>query len=223
MIPESAVVPWSAVVRHELTGNILPFWMNKVTDPDGGFYGQVDSNGIVDRSAPRAAVLNTRILWTFSAATRLVGPQYQYYAERAYNYLIEHFIDRDFGGLFWMVDSNGETLSDRKQIYAQAFGLYAFSEYAKMSGSAESLELAMRFFGLIEEYGYDPIHSGYIEALKRNWQPLNDMRLSEKDLNTPKSMNTHLHIMESYTNLIRLRRDPLLMKRQADLNLYSSP
>ncbi|WP_206106476.1 hypothetical protein [Ilyomonas limi] len=40
-----------------------------------------------------------------------------------------------------------------------------------------------------------------LDAFARNWQPLEDVRLSTKDANASKAMNTHLHIIEAYANL----------------------
>jgi cellobiose epimerase len=217
MVMETATTRWEVRVRRELTGNILPFWMNKVTDPDGGFYGLVDFDGVVDRAAPRSAVVNTRILWTFAAASRLIGDEYRRYADWAYDYIVHQFLDAENGGLMWMLDGDGKVLSDRKHIYAQAFGIYAFSEYARATGNPESLDRAVELFRLVEQYGFDPVQRGYFEARGRDWRKLEDMRLSEKDLNSPKSMNTHLHILESYTNLMRIWRAPGLVEQQTDL------
>jgi mannobiose 2-epimerase len=47
------------------------------------------------------------------------------------------------------------------------------------------------------------VNNGYIEAQTRQWSEIADMRLSELDANFPKSQNTHLHIIEPYTNLYR--------------------
>ena len=56
---------------RNLKENILPFWMDKVTDPAGGFYGMVLNDGTPIEGADKGAVLNARILWTFSQAYRL--------------------------------------------------------------------------------------------------------------------------------------------------------
>ena len=194
-------------VLEELTGNILPYWMNKMTDEvDGGFYGRRDGNDELVARSDKGIILNTRILWTFSHAYRVLSNQperdkYLTAATRAFHYIGENFIDSENGGLYWMVNYQGKPVYTKKQIYAQAFGIYAFTEYHRATGEKKALDLAIELYKLIEQHSYDRTRGGYLEAFDRDWAVLEDLRLSEKDANERKTMNTHLHVLEAYTNL----------------------
>ena len=192
-------------VLLELEGNILPYWMHRMTDPSGGFYGRRDGHDILHSGTPKGAVLNARILWTFSAAYRLLGKEeYLETASRAKREIINKFFDPEFGGVFWSIDAQGSPLDQKKQFYALGFAIYGLSEYSRATGDEESLEYAVRLFKSIESHSRDYVKEGYIEALTREWTPIEDMRLSAKDQNATKTMNTHLHIIEPYTNLLRV-------------------
>jgi mannobiose 2-epimerase len=196
-------------LKNELHQNILPYWMLQTIDThQGGFVGSVGFLNEHIPEAPKGSVLNARILWTFSAAFRFTGNQ-DYYntSKRAYNYLINYFFDKQYGGVFWELSYTGEPLNTRKQIYALSFALYGLVEYYRATGEETSLHEAINLFELIERHSFDKEKNGYIEALSRNWQLLSDMRLSDKDANESKTMNTHLHILEAYTNLYRVYKN----------------
>lgn len=204
--------------QNEELHRILAYWEKNAKDlENNGFFGQIDHFNHVVPNASKGAVLNARVLWSFSAAYRFTREQqYLEMAEIAFKYLVLHFWDKEFGGLFWELDARGNVLNGRKQIYAQGFGIYGFSEYYRASGNTLALDKAIELYRLVEKHSYDAANGGYIEALAHDWTPLEDMRLSPKDANEPKSMNTHLHILEPYTNLLRIWPDDGL-KHQAKL------
>lgn len=185
--------------------NILGWWAHRMPDPEGGgFYGRIDGDGRLHAQADKGVILNARILWTFSAAALRPGlAEYQELAERAYLYLLRHFRDEQEGGFYWMLDWQGRPVQPKKQIYAQAFAIYALAEYYRLSGNREALERANETFRLIEQNSRDKARGGYFEAFSRDWSPLADQRLSDKDANEAKTMNTHLHVLEAYTTLFR--------------------
>lgn len=185
---------------------ILNFWIQHTIDEQqGGFYGRLSNDNNRYDDAPKGCVLNARILWTFSAAASLTNDwQYAKMANRAFAYIRDHFVDNEYGGVYWSVTSTGEMLDPKKQVYALAFVVYACSEYFMAMHNEPAKQLAIDLYHLIQEKSFDTVHGGYFEAFARNWQPIDDLRLSDKDANEKKTMNTHLHVLEAYTCLYRI-------------------
>jgi len=198
-----------AEMRDVVENNILRFWLDKMQDAErGGFYGRMTGEGELCKDADKGCILNARILWSFSAAYRVLGKAaYLEAATRAKDYILAHFIDKEMGGAYWSLDCEGNPVDTKKQFYAIGFVIYGLTEYCRATGDRDAFLYAQALYECVEAHSVDPEYGGYIEAQTRDWQTIADMRLSELDANYPKSQNTHLHIIEPYTNLYRLMQE----------------
>ncbi len=224
---EKDIANWA---RRQLTEDILPYWEKSGPDTKGeGFFGEIDFYDNPRPELERSVVMVSRHLWTFSAAARFLRDErWLKTAKAAFDYLINRFLDKEYGGFYWAVRQNGESSVTKKQSYGQAFAIYALVEYARcpyvnQDERDHAGNLALSVFQLLESNARDRAYGAYREALERDWSPTLDRRLSPADLDCEKSMNTNLHVMEAYTNLFRYSGNPAVAEAlYALLDSFSS-
>lgn len=216
-------VDFRTQIENEWLDNIAPFWLKFAPDEKyGGFRGLITNELQIDEFAEKGVILNSRILSTFARAAQIYQEKsYLRIATRAFDYLTEHFFDRESNGVFWTVDYKGQPLDTKKRSYAQAFALYALSEYYSATNNKSALDKAFEIFYLLEKKCKDEENKGYFETFKRDWTLAEDQRLSEVDQDDAKSMNTHHHILEAYANLYRVTSNAIVKNRlRVLINLF---
>jgi mannobiose 2-epimerase len=208
---------YQEIFARELHENILAYWMQYGVEKEGnGFYGAVNLDNEPVLSANKTSVLNARILWTFAAAAKQCpGKGYEEMAHKAYRVVTEDFADKDHGGFFMELDSGNKVASDIKHTYAQAFVIYALSKYYEFHPADEAMQNIQDFFCFLDKKAKDPDHPGYLESFTRNWEAIDENRMA--DNNEPKSMNTHLHVLEAYAAVYRIWKDKLVQQRLSEL------
>ena len=199
-------------IKNNLLYKINPFWKSLKDQENGGFYGYMDYDLNLEKTAPKGVILNSRILWYFSNLYLTFGHEEDLtYAEHAYNFFKAYCVDKTYGGVYWMLTYDGNVLDDMKHTYNQAFAIYALSSYYDASKNKEALDMAMDLFDVVERKCTDEY--GYLEAFNRKWELISneklsdDKYLSQKGLVAEKTMNTLLHVLEGYTELYRVSKE----------------
>ncbi len=189
-------------IKKELTTHIIPFWSALRDDENGGFYGFMDNELKLDKKADKGVILHARILWFYSQAYIILKDEsLKEHAFHAYEFMKNHCIDYENGGVYWMLDYKGAPVDTMKHTYNIAFCIYALSAYYNAFGDRFALDLAYKLFADIEENTLDQY--GYGEAFSVDWKPIDNEALSENGLKADKTMNTVLHLIEAYTELLK--------------------
>lgn len=215
----SELTAYRARFENELRADILPYWMRYGVDRAGdGFYGAVDLQNRPVLTANKACVLNARILWAFSAAAAAYkDADYAAMGQRAYHVVTTYFADREHGGFFMELTPDNRPADTTKHTYAQAFVLYALCKHYAFQPAPERLQYIQDLFALLEANTADPSGVGYRESFTRDWQPLAKNRMADHD--EPKTMNTHLHVVEAYAALYQVWRNSQVGARLRSLLL----
>lgn len=218
MIPTEQTT-WAAEIERHLFEHILPFWAGPAMEPDGkGWHSWLTHDLKPDPSRPWGLVLNARILWTFAAAhDRRPEALFHDRAEVALEWIRDRFWDAQHGGAFWHLDGAGRVRNDTKQIYGQAFAVYAMTQYHLAFYAPEILEQARSLYRLVDRHARDARHGGYFEAFTRDWSGRAGSLVGGQELGAAKSMNTNLHVLEAWTTLYQAWPEPELASRLREL------
>ncbi|MEA3463428.1 MAG: AGE family epimerase/isomerase [Bacteroidota bacterium] len=205
------------IFTNELHDNILSYWIRYGVEKEGqGFYGAVDLNNRPVTGANKTSVLNARILWTFAAAAKKYpGRGYEEIAHKAFRVVIEDFADKEHGGYYMELTSDNQVANEIKHTYAQAFVIYSLARYYEFNPVTEVMDRIQEFFYFLDKKTKDPEHAGYLESFTRTWTIFEENRMA--DNNEPKSMNTHLHILEAYAAVYKILKDDLVKQRLTEL------
>ena len=199
-------------IKEHLVNDLIPFWQGLKDEENGGFYGYLSYDLKLDKKAVKGCILNSRILWFFSNAYMVLGDHSLLEsATHAYQFLKEHCVDDEFGGVFWSLTYDGKPEDTTKHTYNQAFSIYALASYYDASKNPEALEIAWKLYDLVESKCKDEY--GYLEAFTRSFEPEENDKLSENGVIAEKTMNTLLHVFEAYTELYRVTKEEKVAKQ----------
>jgi mannobiose 2-epimerase len=200
-------------IERLLVENLLPYWNSEMLDAVGGYRSPRDRPG----QSARALVFQARVLWFFArlAQSRYGTPQHHEAARHGFEFLVDRLHDDEFGGYHWAVDHAGRPVPVHpqagdalpvKDVCGQSFALYALSQYALASGSAEAERHARELFAVLDDKARDRSAGGFHELFAADWGPLPRGLVMGADRGD-KTFRTQVHLIEALTPYVQLTGD----------------
>jgi mannobiose 2-epimerase len=211
---------------NALGPNLLQKWYPLVIDREyGGYFTNVTHDWKLAPGQEKMIVTQARHVWTTSKAAELYGPEFNYEETALYGhkFLRELMWDEEYGGFYQIRNRQGgfsevRGWRDEKRTYGNAFGVYALAALFGLTHEEKILQFARKAFAWIEEHAYDPRFKGYFQFLTREgkvFDTTSAYKTIASDGNEAgfKDQNASIHLLEAYTELYKVWKDPFLREQ----------
>ncbi|MEY3275133.1 MAG: Cellobiose 2-epimerase [Verrucomicrobiota bacterium] len=195
----------AAAWRRHLVEVTVPYWIGTV-DPIGGYALADDAARGRSRPLEKQVVSQARMVWGLSLAHRRGlcprNPASLHAAQHGILFMRSRMKDPVYGGYYFAVQPDGSPRDPRKLVYGQAFVIYALVEWFRASGDRSALVEALEMYRVLQRKAHDHRFGGWMEHFNRDWTPL-PPRAPDAIVEVAglKSANTHLHLLEAFTEL----------------------